>query len=461
MSSSYTEICRTYLRRPLTSWPVGICVVANLPDVIATMIAPGMVRQANPECYGLSTGMLGYLLWLHFREQMTEQRRFILAGYVRPQVMAFATYAMLLFMAMPLEMIWWGGFHSVGLLATSLTFFALTGWAVVELSTILFFAGWTIWMAIMWGFTGDAFVRFVTGGFERQADILLAASLIAGIGAVARLCFLTEESRAFRRRVTIDTRNLLRPRMTGEDNARWTERRNAGVYRILGNPTAHPDAGLWRRAWAWSTLGAGGPILLPLMMPLLVAMFHWAPGLHMQVVSSSMLIALFICLCMISGAGIAPRWMQAWRHLEMAIVYPLRREELLKQIGLAIAINFVEVYATLAAMLIAMMWWVFPMPWDWASILAAMLAAAAFQFFGYATCVWMLRLRSPGWFFFGGGIAGGAIFLVTFVMYQLVGETGHFSDWMTLAVIFAVLVSIAAAAMIRDAWNRWLTTELG
>jgi hypothetical protein len=461
MSSAFKEICSTYIRRTFRSWPVGICVFANLPNLIAAMIAPRMMRSSYGQCYGTATGFLGYLLWLHFREQIADQRRFILPGYLKPQILAFAAYSIVLFVVVPVEMIGWGDFHSVGLLAISLTFFALIGWCTVTLSATLFLICWLGWMATMWGSFGDGIGRFVTGVWERQADILLAASIAAGVLAVVRLCHLQEEDRNFRRRISIDARNMLRPRMTGEDTGNWRDSWASRFRMVLGTPTAPLDAGFWRRAWAWSSLGAGGAILIPLVMPPIVAMFRWMPGMQGQAISSSMLIALYICLCLVSGAGISPRWMQMWRHLETAIVFPLRREDFFKQIGVAIALNFAQAYMYLTVMLLVMMWWLIPPPLDWPSILAAMLAAAAFQFFSYANCLWLLRLRSPGWFFFGGGVAGIMVGGLTLVMAKFIGDAGHWADWLSFAAVVGVLVTVVAGLVLRDAWRRWLVAELG
>src|ERR1700722_4587013 len=150
MSNAYTLICRTYIRRIFASWPICICVLANLPTLIAVMIAPRAMRHGAMQCYVMPTGFIGYLIWLHFREQITNQRRFILPGFLRPHLLAFLTFALFLFVAAPVEMIWLGGFASLGLLAIGMAFFAALGWCLVTLSVFLFAMVWIAWMAMMW-----------------------------------------------------------------------------------------------------------------------------------------------------------------------------------------------------------------------------------------------------------------------------------------------------------------------
>jgi hypothetical protein len=230
---------------------------------------------------------------------------------------------------------------------------------------------------------------------------------------------------------------------------------------ILGNPIIPPGAGLWRSAWAFSSLGRGSTLMNPLVMLLFVAVIRWTPNLGGQTVSPALLVALFVALSGFFGMFFLLSWVSMWRYLEAAFLFPVERERFLKQIALAIAMNFAEAWILLAACFLALFWWLIPGPFDWKAVVAALAVSASLQIACFGACVWLMRFRSAGRFFFGGAVMGLSMGFTAIMATKLMGVGGDFSNLIWIVPVAVPVLIGVGCIIIYDAWGGWLVTELG
>lgn len=454
MHNAYYEVARTYWRRIVSSWiSAGMAGLAAIMLLVCVASPNRRIDQSLllPLTWGI--GLAGVMLWSHFRDQATSELRQLRPGFVLPHVAILVAVMAIIVLGFPAMMMLRGAPISFGVMAYTAIWLALMGWWILTLWGTLFvvaFAG------SMWMFTENG-VRTIgpllRGQHEAAALVLLGCSVYAIVMAVHRMLQLTEEDPLYHRRADFSGINL-RPRMTGDLNRAWAQVEQTALFGLPKSVTIFAPTGssLWRRAARWRRLTQINAWSMLWMAVIMAASMRI--GTMGRAANPVMLMFL---VWMPVGMG-TMAWMNLWRFLEADSLRPIARREFIREIGLAILLDVLRGWICMAVVIAAdaRLFRAEPVPiaqvvtWLWLSLLLQVPALGI--------AFWQMRYRSPMrlmlWMMCLLAWPGGLILAATMEGLPLV-------DHLIVINSIMLLIAIGGLFIIREAYRRWLVTELG
>jgi hypothetical protein len=211
-----------------------------------------------------------------------------------------------------------------------------------------------------------------------------------------------------------------------------------------------PGGGLWPRASAWSHLG-GADLRVVVFLPVVIFIAQWC----LWPLSARDSLLFWFSVMLVAPSLTLMVWPRLWLPLALDSLRPLDRAGFLAEIGLAIAINIGRTWLLLAAGWLAGLFLLGDGPVDFPALAAALAASVGVQIFIFGVGVWLLRYRRRA-----GALAAPVIPLLM-MMAVLIGYTHHPNRVWSVALGAGIVLAIAGLLIARDAWRRWLVTELG
>lgn len=451
MSNAYYEVLRTYWQRPRGSWIEMICAAAAGLFWVACMADPRMLSTGQPTSWALS--VMGVMLWSHFREQATSELRQLRPGFMPPHVAVFAGMLALIVLVGPSVSFLRTGTSPLGVMAFSAICMAAVGWWVYRLSVTFFFicfAGW-FWMLTE---TGQQILRpFLQGRKESLAWALLAGGICVIAITIRGLIRLTEEDPLYHRRLNFSGLNL-RPRMTGDVNRAWAEVEKQTLFGIARSRAIDAPTGtsLWSRTQRWRMLTRSNMFNILFMIVIMVA--------SMRIGSYGKApVPVIIMFLLWMPAGMCTNlWLQLWRYLEADSVRPIGRKQLIREVGATIIYDAARGWAWMALVIAADATLLRADPMPLSQVLTLILLSLLLQIPAIGTAVWFMRYRSPMKVMFG---TMGLLILPGILLIATAMGDDHGAAFRLPAGLAAIVMAIGGVYIFRDAYRRWLVTELG
>jgi uncharacterized protein YjeT (DUF2065 family) len=386
-------------------------------------------------------GNLAGQAWMHFSEQLLTGRRQLLPGFLAPQVTAFCAIWLLIIVGCPLAARP-GEYDFLFLVAFSAVAFASVGVFIVTLSVPVLAVIAAAWLGVSGGKINVDVAGYAAGDHPGKVLLALAATILATVWAMVRLCRASEDSPAAFRRFSF-ARWVPKQRMSGE--------KVVEMHGYLGHAAriAMPAGGsLWSRARAWSCLGGAG-LRVVILMPAMVLVSQWC----LSPMSGHESLVFWFCLMLILPSLTLMIWPRLWRQLALDSLRPLDRDRFLAEVGLAIAMNVGRTWLLLVGGCIAGQLLIANSPTDLPALLAAIAASLGAQVFLFALGVWLLRYRTKA--------LAAPMISMPLMICMLMSYCRHASNLWPTAIGAGTVLAILGALIVRDAWRRWLVTELG
>ena len=204
-----------------------------------------------------------------------------------------------------------------------------------------------------------------------------------------------------------------------------------------------------RRSSIWFT----GLMTMAIVAPQIL-MMHWVTVPN-PTQSATTLTPLLYVFLFTGGGSVAAAWLQSWRYMEMEFVRPIPRRVLLKDLGIAIAIQTAQAWAIMAIVIIGVCAFEYGVHSP-ATVVAEMIGIAfANQCVGLAVALLVMPLRSPVGVILAQ-VAASLPAMGLVVLYVVYPST---TPW--IAVGAGVVLMLIAGALLPIAIRRWDATDLG
>ncbi|MGA2230722.1 MAG: hypothetical protein ABSH22_07465 [Tepidisphaeraceae bacterium] len=448
MRNPYNEVLAAFPRRLLrrgTGMWLLIGTVVQLPAVMLSGHEP-----TNPGAACLCVSMASLYLWFHVREQLVSTRRRLIPGYVAPHLTGFVFYAFLLIGGL-VALSALSGENLQAILICELAVFALAGltvaYASVWLGIVNFLA---IFGAVTFGPVCDRLWRSLCGEARWLTISLVMLALLAAAWALAKMLRLTEEDRPYNARIGFD-QSALRPRMTGvADNA--SAPRLDRLRPIVVMPR---DASTWRRGLAWGRLVRGnmhwGMLFAYTLLILGYSFVRLGFPAHDSPPEYIVILLVYYFPMMMPQF-----WMTMWRYLEADSLRPASREQFLKEHAVAIITSQLMIWSLLVVGFVIYLG-VLGRDLPFTTTTWLLGGSLVMQIPIFAGGVWLLRFRS---------VTAQMVFIMLQILIvcamTLPSLDGHnFPAMLPYLIACWLILTTLGIFLARDAWRRWLTTELG
>lgn len=466
MRNPIFEVTRTYWRRSISSWVAMLAVFPPLVIPGAFLMEPRTWGNDLNQVFAILT-YYSLLLWLHFREQVLNERRLLWPHGARPHVVVFSILATLILL-LPQAIL----FHDPAQIGRMMDYY---GWPKglwnlwQSVAVILAFTSLSMAVVGLWVLTGSRlllalgiffatihvtdhkFLGSLFWKFPTVAQGVLLVSLITIVLTVRRMIRLTEDDAAYHGRPWMTLRTL-RPRMTGEGNRAWTE---TIVPKIVARQASGESTGNDARESAlagarrWLSAYPDSLLTIFFLAALLVGANRMLLREHLPP-AVAFLWSILLPVGIIHGA-----WLQRWRHLEVELLRPIDRPSYIKQLGVAMAINVLQVWVIFATAILIDALIPSRQPIAWTPLIISLGASLALQTLGFGVVIWMMRYRS--------------LILVTGSIVAQVAIAGAILSFINArekpypfsALAAALALGAIGVFIVRDAYRRWLVMELG
>jgi hypothetical protein len=251
--------------------------------------------------------------------------------------------------------------------------------------------------------------------------------------------------------------------MTGEANQNWQAyQRQIILWPHQRSGIVVPlSAGRFRRAWAWSALGGGQNlrfyfILAPLLVLCQLLIGHFVNQPNPGAKTEQIYLGALAWTTLLPALMIPESWLRHWRFAETELLRPAKRADFLADLGLAMAINVMQGWLIFGAAVIVYILLTDPWTTLWGQVAMSLGESLLLGVFFFAVGVWLMRYRKQGLM----GVVN-PIVMVLAVVATVAGFHVH-ADWVQRAVLPASAgLAIVGVGITRDAYRRWVGTELG
>ena len=473
-SNRYAEIALTYTR----PWYMRLWGALIAWFVFASFALTGKADYGAHAAVLLVGGTIaawgGAIIAGHMKEQMADARSRLTPGFRPPHlvvaaavfatgVVAFAMYVVLHQHSLPLAPGWPAlRVNYAGFLALVLLSAAAMAWATHLQSALFIFAtiaAGTLFVAPV----GHALMTGMLAG-ERPvvtyATITMAAWSLAALGS--RLASMHEEMRDYWRQDP--TRAMGRVRTTGDPAQRRLSVAEAGPLaaflrgadrlndvRNVFAASFSTRVRHWRHAMGIARISwFSGVVFVPLL--LMVRWFSDNPRGDEEFMLAVLPAILSMTMPMIFTST---NWPQRWNRIAVESLRPVEsRGRFFREQGTAMASDLALTWASLTVgVYVPTM--IYRPEW-FATITTAytVLLTAAGQVWLFGVCIWALRHRTWRWLAFITFI--GSLMTVGILVARVVDGPGG----VKLAPLIAVVLALVGLLIARDAYRRWLKTDL-
>ena len=420
----------------------------------------------------------GAIIAGHLKEQLADARARLTPSFRGPHlavallvflggVLGFATFVIAQMHRIPIAEGWptfrtltFSGYWAIVLLSA-----AAMAWSTHLQSATFIFSTLAAGLLLV---TGPG-MHWMTAMFNGQATALaigvIAVSCVALVALGWRLARMHEEMAEYWR--VEGARFAQRPQTTGDPRQRRTAFAEAGPFNEFLRRASSFDhvrnvfaAGFWRRVQHWRRVSGVGRLSW-VGGAMFVAFLFVTNWVQLKPSKDEQLGVLMVVPAMLSllmpGVFTMMGWPQHWNLLATESLRPVAsRGRFLREQGMALALDVAVVWAAITAGVFATALIYHP---DWlmtAPVAAILFRSAAAQVWMYSVNLWTLRLR--GWRWLGFVAFTGAMLAVAIVTGRvIVGPKGTLG---TPSPLFSLAIVAVAVFIIRDAYRRWLRTDL-
>ena len=166
--------------------------------------------------------------------------------------------------------------------------------------------------------------------------------------------------------------------------------------------------------------------------------------------------SLFVAFVMSFGFAItmpAAQRLQQWRTLANGLHKPISREDYFREMGLCLAIDIARNLAVIFVVIMGFTLLVSPVDFGPALVLPCLLLTTLAAIFGFGALVWLMRNRST--------LAIAAPNLVIMIPGVMLAMNSRIPSMRWIALYAAAIVDLIGLWLARDAYRRWLLTDLG
>jgi len=459
MNDLYAQAAMSYVHR-VRSWArIGYLIAGGILAFAVLVLAFLNATEGGylfPVFLLIFDCGLFFLLAVHVRDQFSQPQARLIPNYHRAHAVVAAAAALIVAVLLPTIFTLLAGWRSVGFVAVTICLSGTILWRLLPES-----AGWIIWPELIaWLMLltkpgRELLQQLVSGEFECQAVGLLAAGAVAILLGGIRLVRLngdTQEYSGFKWNRASGTVEYIAPRVA-QDSIR-----QGLVFRVeeklMARLTRHAQrasASRWSRVCRWQVgMLTGWPVIgFGLMFFLSFSFVTWIMSK-----GTPPLIALSAFFASVMPASLVWGTLRRRRKvLPRESLMCVDRATYLKQVGMAAALNQLQVWLSMTAMFVLWRCWVVQQPLSVA--VAYVLAFSALSqpwFFGLN--VWLLRFRSLipvflGWMVFFPVFAGATIGI----------ELGPASPEWPIVLLVAAIFAVLGLILTWDAYRRWLATD--
>lgn len=167
--------------------------------------------------------------------------------------------------------------------------------------------------------------------------------------------------------------------------------------------------------------------------------------------SSLFTVAMWAVIVAIMGPG--GRRLEQWRMIANDFVKPIRREDYFREMGLCLAIDMARNLAVVLVIILGFTLLMSPGDFRPALVLPCLLVIALAGIFVFGAIVWLMRYRSP--------LALAAPIFVLIFPYVMLAMISRIPSMRWVAPCTAAILALIGLWLARDAYRRWLLTDLG
>ena len=495
MGNRYKEVLMTYLRRPFSSWRVGLFLAFGLYMLFSD--GGGQLGYLSLEAVFIGVTTLGGLLWLQLREQMINPRRALMPAYAWPATAAFLAFSLPVVTLPPLLIVIHHEMHAGLPFAFAVYTFGLVGCAVAANS----------WLAILLCFFAlivpiDHLALFSL--FPHSREGLAAISLFIGgsattFWAIHRMMHIVEGDLGYGKVSVLDELlkiSLLFHRLWYRRAARTGLKKRLSPDAVAVRPNAIPPGQLvhpgpldWvpqidRLREAQYPLpqlrdgiptGNPGALIAALRRSRQAGIFQtglWlilVPVLVLTAWASSPGFSLFLSVILgfpfvvvLPPLVVAANSRDQWRYMEAESLRPATRAQFIRSLFIARAAQVAQVWLAFmgSALCVAIILAIRASDFVHFTYLAPYcLASLLLQVFGCVLCLWILSHRYSVMLL---------VFLVAplqlyvgFHMLVPTQNSGGLIAFMPTVIHFACLCALLGLILLPVTYRRWMNLEMG
>jgi len=468
-SNPYVQVALTYLRRPFSSWKLGIISVFFVGTFVAFSLAGRAAGMKDPVFLHLMLLFSLFLaLALHMKGQFVDSRAPLMPGFRRVHATVAALVTLIVTVILPTGLSWFMGWHCLGFVAVVTLLFGTILWVIVKDATWTIFAIMFGWAAFCNTQAGPAyFQELLAGKNDSQAVAILALGTLITLLAGTSLVRLNREMLTYDSTLRWDWDWSQKTRQGWSGDGRilpglrdWLREREMTRLARLARGASESR---WSRICRWQVgMVAGWSLWFWILgIPIYVQALNWwivrtTPKATAVMVNITSL-ALTFAPAMIAAVGVLQ-----WRTFKLGheSLLPVDRKSYLRQLGTAAALSHVQLWTGMSAALA--LWWLLvgSRPLQLALLGGVLAFSAAFQIMVFGAVVWIARYRSAArWaiglmtMFFGAFVAFALQFVQTRRSAPSPGQLLHEALWI------AGIVAVLGLLITFDAYRRWLVTD--
>ena len=199
-NNPYVQVALTYLRRPFSSWKLGLLFVFGFFAMLLVSLVGG--RNGNHREFIFPQVMpfvfLFVFLVVHAKDQFVDSRAHLTPGFRRIHATIAGAAVFVCAVFLPAVFAWLIGWHPTGFVAVMLLLFGEIFWILLSLS------GWLSWLALIgWLLLltepgRQLSQQFVSGKFGYQAVGIMAVGAVVILLGGIRLFRLNEDMPEYR-----------------------------------------------------------------------------------------------------------------------------------------------------------------------------------------------------------------------------------------------------------------------
>ncbi len=466
--TTYAQVALTYYRRLFSPFWVGLMVLFALGMIFLSIIESPRVYQRlwNYSLYFFffqCFTILFALVPIHIKEQFADSRAHLLPGFRKTHIVVAGVVSFIVAVLLPVAASLCLRLHSIGLVAVMACWFSLI------CCNVLFQKTWQMWIVLagffaglFWG--GEFLEEWCSGKYELQAIGLLALGLAIIVGCGVRLCRLNEDMPEYHRRfykTAFSGKSQNWPGMQyspgGLRDRLWASHMTGLTRHVQRSPDS-----LWSRIcrWqigmqtGWAVLWMAGVFSLMMFVPYILAM---STAQHPNTQQPQFPLAMMVMMGTVMSAattwGIL--WQRRTRSMQYEFLLPVGRAAYLKQVGLAAALNQLQMWIGLAAVVVLCQQILAPQSTALTAIVLLYSALCQIGLFGLG--IWFLRLRNPILVFSVGMV------LIQLLMTPMVLAVRPFnnsaSSWLHIVLWGSVGFAAFGLLAVWDGYRRWLVAD--
>lgn len=383
------------LRFPLAATVFLVLLVPGALDLLA--------GDDDPRAYCAFVGALALITWTalvsgHLKEVLARPQARLLPGYSVVQVLAGGALVLPV-SALSALFLWAAGFSALAAIALALVATSLY-WAgpyLLNQGYSLLIAGPLLLLVVEKLVARGWWSQVSVGGSENAWSVvaLLLSAILIGLVA-RRMLHLSESSREYHR----DPSTGWKPGRPYDQETPFAGILDRILPRIgcrrVPSPSSRMGAGFWSRVQLWRTgMTRTSPVVTGLSLAGMVALIGALSMANSENRPDPQAVLLVFCLMFLS-LGRATDIHRRKERLQSEATYPVSREGMLRELGVASALDILETWLFLCLGTAVVRWLgLFP-DMSWATLLSYVAFTLGTTILGIGLVPWALRVQTDG-----------------------------------------------------------------